>query len=400
MQISRRLAHLLPGGDDGWHVHYRAQALAAAGEAVVPLTVGEPDARTDPAILDAMDRAARAGATGYAPVAGLPELREAVAARVAQRSGVPTGRENVLIVPGGQAGLFAAHLAALEPGQAGLIVDPHYATYPGTVRAAGGRPVTLAGRAEAGFAPDPARIVEAARAEGAGSLLVNSPGNPTGQVWPRATIEGVAAACAEAGLWLISDEVYEAQVWEGVHISPRALPGMGRRTLVVGSMSKSHAMTGSRIGWVVGPERAVAALADLATHTTYGVPAYIQQAALWALAEGGDALEARVAAPYRRRRALVQAALGPCPALRLLPMQGAMYAFVDSRPTGLSGVAFAEALLEAERIAVMPGESFGRAAAGHVRIGLTAPDDVLEDALGRLARFAEARAEDRAARAG
>jgi arginine:pyruvate transaminase len=347
---------------------------------------------TDAAILDAMDRAARAGATGYAPVPGLPELRAAVAARVAARTGVATGPEHVLIVPGGQAGLFAAHLAALEPGQAGLFPDPYYATYPGTVRAAGGVAVPLRTRPEAGFVPEPGEIARAARAHGAASLLINTPNNPTGAVYGRAALEGIAGACRAAGLWLISDEVYETQVWRGTHLSPRALPGMAERTLVVGSMSKSHAMTGSRLGWVVGPEAAIAALADLATHTTYGVPGYIQQAALWALTEGGAALEARIAAPFRRRRALVAAALEGAAGLRVRPMDGAMYAFLDIGATGLSGTAFAEALLEEEAIAVMPGESFGAAASGHVRVALTAADEGLEEALGRLARFAAARA--------
>jgi arginine:pyruvate transaminase len=399
MRISDRLARLVPDGDDGWGLYYRARALAEAGAEVVMLTIGEHDTPTDPAILDAMDRAARRGATGYTPVPGLPALRDAVAARVAARTGVGTARDNVLIVPGGQAGLFAAHVAALEPGQAGLLVDPYYATYPGTVRAAGGRPALVTGRPEARFVPDPDSIRARARAEGAGSLLINSPNNPTGQVYDRAALEGIATACRAAGLWLISDEVYDAQVWRGSRLSPRALPGMGGRTLVVGSMSKSHAMTGSRLGWVVGPEAAIAAMTDLATHTTYGVPGYIQAAALWALTEGGAALEARIAAPFRRRRALVERALGPCPALRLLPMEATMYAFVDVRPTGLSGAAFAGDLLEQERIAVMPGESFGRAAAGHVRIALTAPDAALEAALARIARFAEARAAARSATA-
>jgi arginine:pyruvate transaminase len=391
MQVSRRLSALVPGGDDGWSVYYRARALAAGGDPVTMLTIGEHDIPTDPAILDAMDAAARAGATGYAPVPGLDSLRDAVAARVETRTGVPTARANVLITPGGQAALFAAHVAALEPGQAGLFPDPYYATYPGTVRAAGGLAVPVPTRAETGFLPGPDALMEAARRHGAGSLLINTPNNPTARVYPRACLEGLAGACRAADLWLISDEVYDTQVWTGAHLSPRALPGMAPRTLVVGSMSKSHAMTGSRLGWIVGPEAAIAALSDLATHTTYGVPGYIQLAALWALTEGGTELEARIAAPFRRRRALVEATLGPCPAIRLHPMDGAMYAFADIRPTGMTGTGFAEALLDAERIAVMPGESFGAAAAGHVRIALTAPDAALADALARLARFAEAR---------
>src|SRR5690606_27298441 len=131
------------------------------------------------------------------------------------------------------------------------------------------------------------------RADGAKSLLINSPNNPTGAIYDRATLDGIAGACREAGLTLISDEVYDTQVWEGEHVSPRALPGMAGHVLVVGSLSKSHAMTGSRIGWIVGPEPAIAALDRLSTHTTYGVAGFVQEAAVFALGLG-DAFEAQV----------------------------------------------------------------------------------------------------------
>ncbi|MEM9248111.1 MAG: pyridoxal phosphate-dependent aminotransferase [Pseudomonadota bacterium] len=353
------------------------------------LTVGEHDTPTDPAILDVMDQAARAGATRYAAVPGIDALRDAVAERVQAQSGVATARENVLIVPGGQAGLFAAHLCALDAGDVGLIVDPYYATYPGTLRAAGGHVRTVTARAVDGFQLRGDDVVSAAEAAPqARSLLVNSPNNPTGAVYTRRTLEGIADACRETDLWLVSDEVYDGQVWDGAHVSPRALPGMAERTLVVGSMSKSYAMTGSRLGWVVGPSAAIAAMADLATHTTYGVPGFIQEAARWALTEG-DTLADRVAAPFRRRRRLVVAAFAGHPFLRVAPMQGGMYAFVDIRATGMSGSAFAEVLLAEARIAVMPGESFGQAGAGHIRIAMTAEDDAFGAALSAVVAVAE-----------
>lgn len=393
MAISKRLAHLLPDGDDGWDIYRRATRMAEAGDPVTMLTIGEHDRRTDPAILDAMDRAARAGATGYSPTPGLPALRRHVAKRVEAHTGIPTRPENVLITAGGQAALFAAHMVALDPGDTALYVDPYYATYPGTIRAAGGHPVALPTTAEAAFRPATQALVAAAPQ--ARSLLINTPNNPTGQVYDRVTLARIAAVCHEHDLWLISDEVYDTQVWAGAHVSPRALPGMAERTLVIGSMSKSHAMTGSRVGWVVGPTDAIAAMANLATHTTYGIPGYVQEAALWALEQGQD-LEERIAAPFRRRARLVADALGAAVAVELLPSDGAMYAMLDIRATGMSGTAFASALLTQERIAVMPGESFGRSAAGHVRVALTVEDDRLVDALLRLARFAERHAHQRA----
>ncbi len=386
MQLSRRILGLTGGGSDGWDVFRRARALIGKGERVVELTIGEHDIRTDPAILKAMHEAAMAGHTGYASVPGTPDLRRAVAERVQDRTGIPTGPDNVVITPGGQAALFAAHAAVCDQGDRALFIDPYYATYPGTLRGVGAEAVPVAARAENGFQPRAADI--AAAAPGARSLLVNTPNNPTGVVYTPETLEGIARVCQDHDLWLISDEVYDTQVWRGAHVSPRALPGMEARTLVVGSMSKSHAMTGSRVGWIVGPQDAVAHLINLSTHTTYGVPGFIQDAALFALRQGA-ALEERVAAPFRRRRAIAERVVAQSNAVRAVPCDGAMYVMLDIRATGLSGEAFANRLLDAERIAVMPGESFGRAAAGHLRIAMTIEDAAFEAALTRIVRFAE-----------
>ncbi len=388
MELSRRIRTLNEGGSDGWELFYRARALKAAGQPVTELTVGEHDVPTHPEILAAMHAAAAAGHTGYAMVPGVDALRDAVAERVAARTGVTTGRENVLITPGGQAGLFAAHMALCDPGDRALYLDPYYATYPGTIRAAGAEAVRVETRAEDGFQPQAEAVAE--KAAGARSILVNTPNNPTGAVYRRETLEGLARVAEAHDLWVVSDEVYDTQVWEGAHVSPRALPGMAARTLVVGSMSKSHAMTGSRLGWIVGPEEAVARLIDLATVTTYGVPGYIQDAGIFALSRPD--LEEAVAAPFRRRRALARDILARQQALGLVPAEGAMYVMLDIRRTGLSGIAFADGLLDAHRIAVMPGESFGRAAAGHVRVAMTVPDDAFTEALETICAFAAARA--------
>lgn len=385
MRLSQHITQLTGNGSDGWEVFYRARRMIAEGHTVTELTIGEHDILTDPSILAEMDRSARGGHTGYAMVPGTDLLRDTVAARIQTRTGVPTTRDNVLITPGGQAALFAAHLAVCDPGDVGLYLDPYYATYPGTIRGAGAiaRPVrTLPQDA---FHPR-AELIEAC-AEGAVSLLINTPNNPTGAVYGAETLTGIADLCQRRDMWLISDEVYDTQVWEGQHLSPRALPGMADRTLVVGSMSKSHAMTGSRCGWIVGPPEAIGHLINLATHTTYGVPGYIQDAACFALA-AGEALESQVAEPFRRRRALAMQVLDGQNTVGLLPAQGAMYLMLDIRPTGLSGTGFAHALLDAHAIAVMPGESFGAAAAGHIRVAMTIDDARFETALRTICDFA------------
>lgn len=386
MELSNRITNITGGGSDGWSVFYRARRMIDAGVPVTELTIGEHDIRTHGDILAAMNLSAKGGHTGYAEVPGTADLRCKVAQRIAARTGVPTTAANIMITPGGQAALFAAHVAVCNAGDTALFIDPYYATYPGTIRAAGATPRPVQTQPENGFQPTQTALN--AEANGAVSLLINTPNNPTGAVYGMDTLTDIAQVCQTHDLWLISDEVYDTQVWEGAHVSPRALPGMAARTLVVGSMSKSHAMTGSRVGWVCAPEAVIEHLIDLATHTTYGVPGYIQDAAVFALDQGA-ALEDAVSAPFARRRALTLDALQGQNVVRPVPVQGAMYAMLDIRATGMDGETFANGLLDAEHIAVMPGESFGQAAAGHVRVAMTIDDDRYVSALHTLVNFAK-----------
>lgn len=386
MRPSRRIRGIVTGEDDGWSVHYRAEAMRRAGEPVIALTVGDHDVKTDASILDAMKASMDAGNLGYAAVSGAPGLREAIAARATRRAKTPAGPENVVVTPGGQYALYSSCLAAMEPGQSCIVLDPHYATYEQTMRAASIEPIKVVCAAADGFQPDVERIAAALRPD-TGAILINSPNNPTGAVYRRDRLDALAGLCRERGLWLLSDEVYDTQVWEGEHISARDLPGMAERAMVIGSLSKSHAMTGCRMGWVLAPAEVQKRLADLLNVTNYGLPGFIQDAAEFAIREA-RAAEAAVVERYRRRRGAALRALGNGPGFRLVPPQGGMYVMLDIRETGLSGVDFACRLLAEERVAVMPGESFGEACAGHLRIALTAPEDRLTEALGRISRFA------------
>ncbi|NNE79661.1 MAG: aminotransferase class I/II-fold pyridoxal phosphate-dependent enzyme [Silicimonas sp.] len=382
MNLSHRITGLTEGGSDGWDIFRKARRLRAEGIPVVDLTIGEHDKRTDPSILRAMYDAALGGHTGYASVPGTVDLRDAIAQRVAHRTGTATSRDNVIVTPGGQAALLAAHMAITDPGDRALYIDPYYATYPGTIRAAGGVAVPVPARADQGFQPDNSDILAACPAR---SLLINSPNNPTGVVYTQETLNQIARVVQEQDLWLISDEVYDTMIWDGEHLSPRSLPNMAERTLVVGSLSKSHAMTGSRLGWLVAPEPVIEHLSNLATHTNYGIPGFIQDAGLFALEQGNE-LEDMVAAPFQRRHGIVSAMFA-ANGVPVVPSWASMYLMVDIRQTGLSGERFAERLLDERRIAVMPGESFGAAAAGHLRIALTVDDDALATAIASLADF-------------
>jgi arginine:pyruvate transaminase len=377
---------VIGGTDDGWSLYYRARAMKAAGEPVEMLTIGDHDIKTDPSILDAMKASMDAGNLGYSGVMGSDALREAIARRVSGRTAIGAARENIIVTPGGQAALFASLMATIDPGQSCIVLDPFYATFAQTVRSASGREILVETPADQGFQPDIAAIERALEPD-TRAILINSPNNPTGQVYDRDRLEALAELCRRRGLWLISDELYDCQVHDGDYLSARDLPGMADRCLVVGSLSKSHAMTGSRLGWVVGPAEVVARIGELATTTTYGIPGFIQDAGLYALTRA-QAVEADIAARYRRRAQAALAAIGNEPGVRAVPPQGGMYLMLDIRETGLSGDEFAARLLGAECIAVMPGESFGKAAAGHLRVALTVPEAELTAALRRIAAFA------------
>ena len=387
MELSRRITEIVSGGGDGWAVHYRAWRMRAEGQDVMMLSVGDHDIKTDAAILDAMKASMDRGNLGYSAVMGSDALREAIARRVTTQTAVPAARENVIVTPGGQAAIFAAMNAVLDPGQSCIVLDPFYATFAQTVRAAGGRPIVVQTPADQGFQPD-IDLIEAAVVPDTRAILVNSPNNPTGAVYEAERMAALAELCRQRGIWLIADELYGCQVHDGAFLSARDLPGMAEQCLVVGSLSKSHAMTGSRLGWIVGPKGAIEHLGNLATTTTYGIPGFVQDAGLFALTEGA-AIEAEIAARYRRRAQAAVAALGNQPGVRAVAPQGGMYLMLDIRETGLTGQTFADRLLESERIAVMPGESFGAAASGHLRVALTVPEAALRDALARISAFAQ-----------
>ncbi len=386
MQLSKRIQQITTDGSDGWEILYKSRAMIAKGQDLLELTIGEHDIRTDPTILAAMHQSALGGHTGYASVPGTPELRRAVAARIQERTGVPTSHKNVLITPGGQAGLFAAILCATDPGDGVVHLDPYYATYPTSIRAASCVPMPIKTGPENDFQPSAADL--ATCRDGARAFLMNSPNNPTGTVYSDATMQAIAEYVQRNELTLISDEVYDTQIWSGAHVSPRALPNMAERTIVIGSMSKSYAMTGSRIGWVIAPKEAIENMIDLATNTTYGVAGFVQDAALFALSQG-EVFEEEIAAPFKRRREIALNIVQGFPNIPMIAPCGGMYLMLDMRKTGLSGIEFANRLLDERSIAVMPGESFGNSAAGHVRVAMTIADDRFGDALRGLCEFGE-----------
>ena len=274
----------------------------------------------------------------------------------------------------------------LNPGDEVIVAEPMYVTYEAVFGACGAKVVPVPVRSENGFRVLPedvaARITPRTRA-----LALNSPHNPSGASLPRSTWEALAELCIAHDLWLISDEVYSELLFDGEHVSPASLPGMAERTATLNSLSKSHAMTGWRVGWVVAPLSLSAHLENLALCMLYGSPDFIQDAAVVALESHLPELEAMREA-YRQRRDLVCESLADCPGVRALKPDGGMFVMVDIRETGLSAQAFADRLLDRHGVSVLAGEAFGPSAAGHIRLGLVVGAAPLRDACQRIARCA------------
>ena len=391
---SPRLASWVVGlsgpGTDAWAIHYAAVERRQAGRDVILLSVGDPDFKSPAPVIAAAKASLDAGRTHYAEVVGQASLRAAIAAHESRLQRRAIGAQEVVVLAGAQCALFASLLCVLDSGDEIIVPEPMYVTYPATVAAAGGRLVSVPVDEQSGFRPDLDAI---ARAIGprTRAILVNTPANPTGVIWAEAELAAVAGLARAHDLWVLSDEVYATLVYEGAHVSPAGLPGMAERTVTISSLSKSHAMTGWRLGWLVGPERLAQAAGDLALAMLYGSPPFVQDAATTALtADQAEVVAMRDA--YCRRRDLVCEHLANLPGITPRHPAGGMFVMLDVRGTGLSGDAFARALLEAEDVSVLSGDAFGAPAAGHVRVGLVVPEPRLTEACTRIARFARAQA--------
>jgi len=391
MRYSPLVDRVAGRGSGAWAVHIEARRRAEAGEDVIFLTVGDPDQAPPAALIDATISALRRHRTGYAGILGFPELREAIAARVARRSGRPCMPDNIAVVPGAQGGLYCALQCLAGPGDEVVVPEPIYATYEAVIGACGARMVTVPLRPEAAFHPD-LDAIAAAIGPKTRVIWINSPHNPTGAVFTREEVEAIAALCREHDLWLVSDEVYEDLAFARPHTGAWSLPGMAERTVVVSSLSKSHAVPAFRFGWIVGPPELATHLFNLLLSMTYGGPAFIQEGALAAFEEELPEVAA-LREDYRRRAELMSGILDAAPNCRVTPPEGGMFVLLDVRGTGLSADAFALRLLEGERVAVLPCDGFGPSAIGHLRIALSAPDVRLAEAGQRIVRFARALAD-------
>jgi arginine:pyruvate transaminase len=315
--LARRVDGVAGEGSKAWAVHHRARQMEEAGEDVIVLSIGDPDFDTPAPIVEAAVDALRGGRTHYSAARGIEPLRQAIAGYYGAIAGIDVDPERVIAVNGGQAALFVSLMCITEPGDRVIVPEPAYPTYGPAIGAAGGRMVSVALKPERDFHLDPADI-EAAIDGKTRALLINFPHNPTGATLRQQDIDGLAQLCRRHDLWLISDEVYADLIFDGRHLSPAAHPDLADRTLVIGSFSKSHAMCGWRLGWVMAPGALAGHLGRMVECVFFGGVPFIQDAAVVALS-GPQTETAAMRAAFRARRDRVVGAINAMPGLECRP---------------------------------------------------------------------------------
>jgi len=390
--LAERLKTLAPSSTLA--VQAKAKALRARGVDVISFGAGEPDFDTPERIKAAAIEAMRRGETKYTEVAGIPELRAAVCAKLKRDNGLEYEPDDVLVSCGAKHTLFNMAVAILNPGDEVLIPSPYWVSYPEQARLVGGVSVGVLTREGTGFDLDPERLAAAVTPR-TKAIVLNSPNNPTGAVFSVEALEAVARLAVEADLLVVSDECYEALTFEGRHVSIAALgPDVKARTLVINTCSKAYAMTGWRIGYAAGPRALIRAMTDVQSQVTSNPSSVAQWAAVEALAGPQDEVRTMVAEFDRRRHVIVDG-LNRLDGVACARPRGAFYAFANV--SGLFGRSSAGAagtprlggsldvaafLLEAARVAVVPGLDFGSDA--HVRLSYATSDALIREGLARM----------------
>lgn len=399
-RISKRIASISESAT--LKVDAKAKSLQAAGRPVISYAAGEPDFATPDHIVEAAVGAARDPKNHrYTPAAGLPDLREAIAAKTARDSGLEVPASRVIVTNGGKQAVYQSFATVLDPGDEALLPAPYWTTYPEVVRLAGGVPVEVFAGSDQDYLVTVEQL-EAARTPRTKVLLFVSPSNPTGSVYSPEQTKAIGEWALEHGIWVISDEIYQNLVYPstGSGQAPRpamsiveAVPGLADRTLLVNGVAKTYAMTGWRLGWMVGPDDAIKAASNLQSHLSSNVSNISQRAAIAALTGPQDSVEEMRQAFDRRRKTIV-AELNRIPGITTPTPEGAFYVYPDV--TGLlkrewggvtpaTSLELADLILEQAEVAVVPGEAFGPS--GYLRLSYALGDEPLLEGVQRLQRL-------------
>jgi aspartate aminotransferase len=350
------------------------------GESVIGLHIGEPDFDTPAGIRDAAYRAMNEGLTHYVSAQGMPDLREAVAERLRERNRIPASTDDVVIMSAKFA-IYATLLATIRPGDEVLLPDPTY-LFEQPLQLVGGRPVFVPLRADFSLDADALRAAVTPRS---GLVILVSPANPTGRILRPEEVRAVVDLARENHLTIVSDETYEALIYEGRHVSPASMAGPEVPVVTIGSFSKLYAMTGWRSGFVVAPPAIRARLVKVMEHTLTCLPPFVQRACLWAL-ENAASDEARLREAFRERRDHLLHRLARVDGLTTVRPEGAFYVF-PRYDLEIGSLEFCSRLLAKEKLAVVPGIAFGPHGERHVRLSYTSPTATLDAGVDRLAHF-------------
>ncbi len=373
-------------------VDAKAKALKAAGRPVIGFGAGEPDFPTPDYIVQAAVDACREPKWHrYTPAAGLPELREAIAAKTKRDSGLTVAANQVLVTNGGKQALYNAFATLLDPGDEVLLQAPYWTTYPEAIRLAGGVPVIVPSDEATGYRVDVAAL-EAARTPRTKVLVFVSPSNPTGAVYSPEAVREIGAWAAEHDLWVITDEIYEHLVYGSAQFSsmPVEVPELVDRCVVVNGVAKTYAMTGWRVGWMIGPADIIAAATNLQSHATSNV-ANVSQVAALAAVSGDRSAVAEMKVAFDRRRMLITGLLNNIPGVDCPLPDGAFYVYPSVRALvgktlrGLqieSSAHLAGMILDEAEVAVVPGEAFGTP--GYLRLSYATADSDITEGVGRI----------------
>ena len=376
-------------------VDAKAKALKAAGRPVIGFGAGEPDFPTPDYIVEAAVAAARDPKNHrYSPAGGLPELKQAIADKTKRDSGYEIEASQVLVTNGGKHAVYNAFATLLDPGDEVLLPAPYWTTYPETIRLAGGVPVEVLADESQNYCVTVEQL-EAARTSKTKALLFCSPSNPTGAVDSPEAIEAIGRWALEHDLWVITDEIYEHLTYGDVRATsiPVAVPELADKTVVLNGVAKTYAMTGWRVGWMIGPKDVIKAATNLQSHQTSNVCNIAQRAALAAVSGDLSAVDEMKVAFDRRRRTMVRM-LNEIPGIECPEPTGAFYAYpsvkgvfgkqINGR-TPTTSAELADLILDEVEVAVVPGEAFG--APGYLRLSYALGDDDLAEGLGRIAKL-------------
>ena len=376
-------------------VDAKAKALKAQGRPVIGFGAGEPDFATPDYIVAAAVAACSDPANHrYTPAGGLPELKAAIAAKTARDSGYQVGPQQVLVTNGGKQAVYQAFATLLDPGDEVLLPTPYWTTYPEAIRLAGGVPVEVFADEDAGYLVSVDQL-EAARTERTKVLLFCSPSNPTGAVYSPQQVQAIGRWVHEHGLWAVTDEIYEHLVYDDTRFSslPVQVPELAERCVVLNGVAKTYAMTGWRVGWLIGAPEVVAAATNLQSHLTSNVANVSQRAAIAALS-GDLSAVARMREAFDRRRRTIVAMLNEIDGVQCPVPAGAFYVYPSVRGvlgrsirgrTPTTSAELAELLLDEAEVAVVPGEAFGPS--GYLRLSYALGDDDLVEGVGRIQRL-------------